>query len=138
MNTLLIYYSFSGKTAALAQKLAAEEGADLLALQEASHRSKLNAFLSGSRQARGQRQAALRPFSVALAAYDKIIIAMPIWAGFPAPAINNIIELLPQGKEIELVITSGSGSSKGSAEKTKALVEAKGCHVSKYLDIKTG
>ena len=78
MNTLVIYYSFSGKTKATAEKIAAEERADLIELQEASHRSKLNAFLSGSRQARGQKQVELHPFPSDFSAYDKIIIAMPI------------------------------------------------------------
>jgi hypothetical protein len=62
---------------------------------------------------------------------------MPIWAGYPAPPMNNIINALPSGKDVELIMTSGSGSSSGTAEKTKRLVTDRGCHVVKYLDIKT-
>jgi hypothetical protein len=62
---------------------------------------------------------------------------MPIWAGYPAPPMNNIINALPSGKEIEAVMTSGSGNSGGSAEKTKKLITDKGCKVNKYLDIKS-
>ena len=81
-----------------------------------------------------RKKAELQDLTPDLSAYDKIVIAMPIWAGHPAPAINNIIDILPAGKEIELVMVSGSGSSADSAPKTKALIEAKGCKIVKYLD----
>jgi hypothetical protein len=84
-----------------------------------------------------QKETVLIPYNCDFSAYEKIIIAMPIWAGHPAPAFNNIVKALPNGKEVELIMTSGSGKSDGTTEKTKKLVTDRGCKVSKYLDIKT-
>ena len=136
MKTLVVFYSYTGKTKVIAENRAKEEKADILELKEKKPRSKFNAYFSGSIAARKQRLSELQDFSADFSKYDKIIIAMPIWAGYPAPAINNIIYILPYGKEIELIMTSGSGSSKGSCNKTKALIEAKGCKVINYTDIK--
>ena len=136
MKTLVIYYSYSGKTKAIAENIAKEESADLIEVKEKAIRSKWKAYLLGCFEARAQKQVELQPFNTDFSAYDQITIAMPIWAGYPAPAINRIISLLPSGKDITLVMTSGSGSSKGSAENTKALVEAKGCRVIKYQDLR--
>jgi flavodoxin len=136
MKTLVIYYSYTGKTKRIAEDLAKKESADLIEVKEKKPRSKFNAYVFGSFAARGQKQAELQPFSSDFSAYDKIIIAMPIWAGYPAPAMNTIISLLPKDKKIELIMTSGSGSSQSTSEKTKALIEAKGCTVIKYEDIK--
>lgn len=66
-----------------------------------------------------------------------MIVAVPIWAGFPSTPFNNILELLPEGKEIELILTSGSGNSKGSKEKTISLAKQKNIKVIKYTDVKT-
>lgn len=136
MKTLVIYYSYTGKTKRIAEDTAKKVNADIIELKEKKSRSKFNAYLFGSFAARGQKQAELQHFDPDFSAYDKIIISMPIWAGYPAPPINNIINLLPEGKQIELIMTSGSGSSKGSSDKTKALIEARGCNVVNYKDIK--
>ena len=137
MKTLVVYYSYTGKTKKIAQDLAKEKGAEIIELQEKAKRSKFNAYVFGSMAARGQKSVELQNDKIDFSAFDSIVIAMPIWAGYPAPAINNIIQALPGGKKIELIMISGSGSSKGSAEKTKALIEAKGCSVEKYQDIKS-
>ena len=136
MKTLVMFYSYTGKTRTVANKIAVEENADIIELKDKTARSKFNAYVLGSIAARGQKQAELQPFNTDFSAYDKIIIAVPIWAGYPAPAFNNAVQQLPGGKEIELVLTSRSGNSKGSSEKTKTLIEAKGSKVIKYQDVK--
>lgn len=136
MKTLVIYYSFTGKARKAAEGLAKKENAELIEVKEKNPRSKFNAYVFGSLAAIRQKSAEISRLDCDLSLFEKIIIVMPIWAGHPAPAMNNIINLLPDGKEIELVFTSGSGNSSGSAEKTKALIAAKGCKVTKYTDIK--
>ena len=137
MKTLVVYYSYTGKTKKIAEDIANEKNADSIELLEKTKRSVFNAYVRGSMAARGQKPVELQNENIDFSVYDNIIIAMPIWAGYPAPAINNIICALPAGKKVELVMVSGSGSSQGSAPKTKVLVEAKGCTVEKYQDIKS-
>lgn len=135
MKTILIYYSYSGKTKAFAEKKAQELGAKACQVMEKKRRSIFNAYVFGSHAAMRQKQSDIIPLEVDLMDYDKIIIAGPIWAGMPAPAVNSIIAFLPQGKDIELYFTSGSGKSNGQ-EKVKNLILERGCSVSSYHDIK--
>jgi Flavodoxins len=136
MKTLVIYYSYTGNAKKIAEDLAKKESADILEVKEKNTRSKFNAYVFGSFAAMRQKQVQLQPFNSDFSKYDKLIIVMPIWAGHPAPAMSNIINLLPKNKKIALIMTSGSGNSKGSSEKTKALIKAKGCNVIKYEDRK--
>ena len=108
MKTLIIYYSYTGKTRAIAEELAKKESADIVEVKEKKTRSKFNAYVFGCFAAMRQKKADLEPFNIDFSVYKKIIIAMPIWAGSPAPPFNNIIELLPNDKTIELIMTSGS------------------------------
>ena len=68
--------------------------------------------------------------------YEKIIIMSPVWAGRPVPAINNVIESIPTGKKIELIMVSAGGGTKKSAKETKALFIKRGCEVAGYTDAK--
>ena len=136
MKTLVIYYSFTGHTRAAAKKIAQAENADIIEVKETKKRSKLNAYVAGSFAAMRHKEAVLQEYACDFAAYDRIVIAVPIWAGHPAPAFNNIINLLPSGKEVELVMISGGGNSGSSAEKTKQRIADRGCRVTKYLDQK--
>ena len=60
---------------------------------------------------------------------------VPVWAANPATVFNNIVEILPAGKKVELVMVSGGGGTRKSAEKTKALIAARGCEVTAYTDV---
>ena len=137
MKTLVIYYSYSGKTKIIAENKAKKLGADIFELKEIKKRGVFFAYVLGAHAAMKRKKEELQDITVDFSICDKIIIAMPIWAGCPAPAFNNVVELLPNGKEIELIMTSGSGNSSGSADKTKAMVLAKDCSGVKYLDVKS-
>ncbi len=137
MKQLVIFYSYSNKTREIATELAKRENADIIEVKEVKKRSTINAYVLGSFAAMKQKKANIEAFNTDLSSYDKITIAMPLWAGFPAPAMNNIIDLLPSGKDVEVIITSGSGDSSKSADKTKELINQKRCKVISYKDIKT-
>lgn len=137
MKTAVIFYSFTGKTRKLAEREAEKEAADLIEIKECRRRSIIGAYVGGSLAARRQRKTEIEAFTINLSEYDRIIVAVPLWAGFPAPAFNNMLEVIPEGKEIRMIVTSGSGNSSGSKEKTIALAAQKGIHVIEYQDIKT-
>ena len=135
MKKLVLYYSLSGHSKRIALDIAAKEKCAIAEVREVKKRSILGAFFSGALAARGRRHADIMPVHLQLSAYDTIVLIAPIWAGYPAPALNSMIAMLPEGKDVELILSSGSGSSKGSAAGTKALVETRGCHVAAYRDI---
>ena len=136
MNTVVIYYSYTGKTRMLAEAKAKELGSKLYEIKEKKSRSVLNAYILGSLAARKQKASETVPISIDFADCERILLAAPIWAGYPAPAMNSIINLLPEGKQVELFMTSGSGNSSGSKQKTEALILKKGCTVKGYHDIR--
>ena len=127
MAKVILYYSLTGTTKAFAEKQAAETGADVFEVLEVKKRNGFTAFIPGCCLAMSRKSSAIVPPEADLSAYDEIVIMGPIWAGHPAPAINSIIDLLPAGKAVSLICTSGRG--KYDLSKTAALVEAKGCTI---------
>ena len=127
MSTAIFYYSVSGMTKAFAEKQAAETGADVFEVCEVKKRNGFTAFIPGCCLAMSGKSSAIVPPDADLSAYDEIVIMGPIWAGHPAPAVNSIIGLLPAGKAVSLICTSGRGGY--DLSKTAALITAKGCTV---------
>lgn len=80
----------------------------------------------------------IQPFDIDLNDYDQIIIGCSVWAGYPAPAFNAIVQRLPAGKRIEVFLCSGGSGTQKSESGTKALIEQKGCTVVSYRDVRTG
>ncbi|MDL2287891.1 NAD(P)H-dependent oxidoreductase [Oscillospiraceae bacterium OttesenSCG-928-F05] len=136
MKTLIIYYSYTGKTKKLAQHLADKEQTDMIELKDQKRPSTIGAYVAGSLSARRQKQAKLQPFKADFSAYEKIIVAMPVWAGFPAPAFNNIVALLPSGKQVEIIMTSGGGDSGDTQKRVRAMLSEKGCTLAGFQDVK--
>lgn len=136
MKTLVVYYSMSGKTKKAATERAKKEDADIFEVKKKKPYSIITAFIFGARAAMTQQTVEIEALGCDFASYDKIILAAPIWGGFPAPPINNVIAMLPAGKEVELIFTSGGGGSTKCLDKVKALIEKQGCKVVGYADIK--
>jgi len=137
MKTLILFYSFSGNTRKLASKKAAETGADIEEVTETKKMSVLKAYIIGAYRAMKRGKAEIQPIKSQLNSYEKIIIMAPVWASNPAPAFNSIVEQLPAGKKVELVMVSAGSGTKNSAEGTKNLFTARGCEVTDYIDIRT-
>ena len=123
--TAILYYSYSGKTKALAEKMAAESGAQLFEIRETKKRNGFTAYLPGVFQAMHYRRTAIEPVAADLSEFDEIVVMGPIWAGHPAPAVNSIIDLLPAGKTVSLICTSGRGGY--TMEKNAGFITARGC-----------
>ncbi|MDL2236882.1 hypothetical protein LJC56_03495 [Christensenellaceae bacterium OttesenSCG-928-K19] len=136
MKTLLVYYSYSGTTKQIAQEIAQRENTALCEAKEVKRLPGIGSFFVGCPQAIRHKARAIQPLEKNMADYEKIIIMGPIWAGRPAPAVNAIIDALPQGKTVEFRMTSGSGTSKDH-EKTTERAVARGCTAEGYLDIKS-
>ena len=134
MTTAILYYSLSGKTRSVAERDAAEMGASLFEIKEVKKRNGFTAFFPGVFQAGGMKHTPIVPPDADLGAYDEIVLMAPIWAGHPAPALNSAIDLLPEGKAVSLVCTSGRGGY--DLGKTAALITAKGCTVKEIRCLK--
>jgi len=131
MRTLILYCSYTGHTHALAVKKATELDCDL---EEVKDVRKLS-WVAGIRKAPKREKTDIYPIRSDLSRYDKIIIMSPVWASHPVPAINNVLECLPEGKKVEFFMVSAGGGTKKSAEETKELVAQRGCEVVGYTDV---
>ncbi len=105
MKTAILYYSFGGYSKKIALQLVTEEeNAEVYEVKEQKKRNMLTAVFSGCPMAAKRKASKIQPVDCQLEQYDKIILLAPIWAGYPAPAFNSMVELLPSGKKVELYL----------------------------------
>ena len=121
MSKLVAYFSASGKTASLAQKLADEAGADIFEIRPAVPYTNedLNWMNKQSRSSVEMSDKSSRPAiadtSVDISKYDTIYIGFPVWWYIAPTIINTFLESADfSGKKIILFATSG-GSGFGKA-----------------------
>lgn len=136
MDTLVIYFSYTGKTKLVAERKAEEVNADIMPLVLKKRKGNLWAYSAGCFAAMKQKPAKLKDFDCDFSKYNRFIICMPVWAANPAPAMNNIVPLVPAGSEVELIFTSGGGDSKNSGKLYTELFAKNNVTVTGVTDIK--
>lgn len=136
MKALVIFYSYSGHAEKRAQELAAKESADTFEVKDQKKKPvKLKAYTAGCFAAMRMQSWPIEPVTADLTSYDKIIVVAPVWAGHPAPEINNVFGMLPPGKDVEVYMVSASGGS-SAREKVQSLISRRDSRMLKYVDIK--
>lgn len=134
-NTAIIFYSWSGSTKLFAEKKAVEENADLFEVKDVHRPNTLKSYTLGCFRSIKMKSTPIQQLNINMNDYIKLIIMSPVWAGNPAPAINNIFESLPTGKEIEIYMISSSGKS-SCEQKLQKIVSNKNSKLIKFEDIK--
>ena len=135
MKTLVIFYSYSGRTKAIAEGVAVKESADIAEIKDVKRPGKLKAYTAGIIGAIKGKAWPIQPLGVDLTAYDRLILLAPVWADNPPPAFNAILELLPEGKTVAVKMVSASGKS-NCIDRLKAILNAKFCTLESFQDIK--
>ena len=135
MKTLVIYYSYSGHTKAIAEKIAAAESADLAEIRDVKRPSKLRAYAAGSFAAMRGKTWEIAALDADLTAYGRLVLLSPIWAGHTPPAVNGFLTLLPEGKTVSVKLVSGSGGS-GCRGRLETAIAARGCAAEGFEDIR--
>ena len=127
MNKLVAYFSASGNTAALANKLAAAAGADICEIRPAVPYTKddLNWMNKQSRSSVEMSDKSSRPAiadtAVNIAKYDTVYIGFPVWLYIAPTIINTFLESADfSGKKIILFATSGGSGFGKAVENLKA------------------
>lgn len=134
MKTLILFYSYTGNGKKFAEELSKKTGADIEEIKTEKRPGTIAAYVAGSLSARRHKSAKIQTIQSEPANYDKFILVAPIWAGFPAPAFNSVITLLPKDKTVEVYMISASGKSE--KEKQLSFMKSKGFAVTDYHDIK--
>ncbi|MDO5445105.1 MAG: flavodoxin [Eubacteriales bacterium] len=114
-NKLVAYFSATGKTAKVAEKLASAIGADIYEIKPEVKYTKadLNWMNKKSRSSVEMNDKSFRPAiitdDVDVSGYDTIYLGFPIWWYVAPTIINTFLEVCDfSGKKIVLFATSGS------------------------------
>jgi flavodoxin len=124
MKTLVIYYSYEGNSALVAEELKKAANADLLELktEDDTVRTGFAKYFWGGKQVFTHKNPKLKPYTVTIEDYDSIILGAPVWAGSPAPALQSFLgETKIRGKKLGLFCCHGGGKGK-ALDKLRALL----------------
>jgi len=119
MKTAVVYYSLDGNCAFVADQIKDGLNAELVRLymQDEKKRRGLIKILWGGGMVFRRQKPPLKPYTFDPAAYELIVIGVPVWAGSPAPPIQTFLsETGISGKKIALFVCHGGG--KGNALNT--------------------
>ncbi len=103
IKTIVIYYSFEGKTKFIAEYLSQKLDADILSLKP---EKEINShgfmkYIWGGRQAVMKSKPKLEKYSFDINKYETIIIGSPVWAWTYSPPIRAFLsENIIQGKKV--------------------------------------
>ena len=136
MKSVILYYTYSGHTKKVVEKLAKTQGAELIEIQTVKRNGKFLTYLLDCPRALRHKSVPIQPITRDLSGYDLITLAAPVWAGNPAPAFNAAVALLPKHKNVQVVLVSASGSTGKNENAIKKLIRAQGCTVVAYKDVK--
>ncbi|MFA6142042.1 MAG: flavodoxin [Candidatus Omnitrophota bacterium] len=131
MKSLVTYYSFSGNTDKIARifaKILGVKGqADIQRLKPVKG---VMTFIGQCAAARRREKPELEAgVKYDVSSYDLVLIASPVWAFVPTPAMNTFLDKASglNGKRIIVVLTSGSGLGVGNCFKSiRKTLESKG------------
>jgi len=121
MKTLVVYYTRTGNSKFAAEIIASELGAEIEEVIDLKKRQGKLAYMSCGRDAMSGKETEIAQTNKNPSDYDLIIIAQPVWAWSPTPAIRTYINKNDlSGKKVALFF--GGSNLRQAIEKTKALI----------------
>ena len=119
MRSAVVYYSLEGNTRVAATKLANRLGAEVFEIRTVKpYPTKgLRKFLLGGKDSVSGKLPQIQPMEMDPAAYDLVVLALPVWAGKAAAPVNSFINGRSFGDaRVALVIASASGDATSCAK----------------------
>ena len=133
MKTLVAYFSAeSGRTAGVAEKLAAAIGADLFEIKpekpySAADLNYMNPISRCNREFFGKKDVPVEGKIENFAEYEKVLIGFPIWYGCAPNVVNSFCSGYDfTGKKVALFATSGGSGIGKTKEKLQPFVKGAG------------
>ncbi len=123
MATLVIYYSKTGNTRAVAERIAEVTGGELEELTERGvKRSGILGWLLSGRDGLCQRASTIDPPKRDVQSYDTVFVGSPVWGGNLVPAVRSYLSSVDlQGKNLGLFCTMGSGGDRKTFDSMRSL-----------------
>ena len=137
-EVLVVYYSRTGKTRHLAERLAEILDADCEAIAEAKDRSGAVGFVVVGKDTVMGKSAELtqcpQPGDHAI-----VVLGMPVWASRPPPAVNEWLSRVDlTGKTVCLFATSDGGSARGAFSRANELLPKPAVETRRWVRPKQG
>jgi flavodoxin len=112
MKILIAYYSKTGKTKEIAQRIAygLEEGNEvkLRRIKMKNEKNLLGTYLLDAKKAIREEKPEIEVAGYDHKGYDLILLGTPVWANNPAPAINTYVDKCDfAGKDVIFFVTMG-------------------------------
>jgi flavodoxin len=127
MRCLVVYYSLEGSTRLVAEAIAAEIGADVVALRPKAQppAAGFSRYLVYGLQRMIHPRMGIAPLDVDPQSYDLVFIGSPAWAAGPAPAVQTLLDTGSlKGKRVALFCTHRGGPGETLAVMAKSLSDA--------------
>lgn len=141
MKTIVLYYSRSQKTKAVAETLASELKIDIVEIKDYKSREGVLNYAKASIDALRENKTNIYFEDIEeldLSIYDLIYLGSPTWAGNPAPAIITFIDQMDlRGKDVIPFITMTSYSTSALKRMEEKLL-ARGARPVFFFGIQTG
>lgn len=92
MKILIVYYSRTGVTKKLAEKISEILGADLEMIKDSSDRSGVMGYLKSGREAATKKIVTISPLVSQLKDYELVIVGTPVWAFTISSPVRTFFE----------------------------------------------
>lgn len=133
MKAAVIYYSRSGRTKAIADKIKNTFGAELFSVEpERAYGNYLSAVLRNGREKLSKKAARVATPAADFSQYDIIFVGFPVWYGTMPDFMQEYIKKCEvTGKKVIPFATAGANGRDASLATVKELFS--GCEVSDYF-----
>jgi flavodoxin len=120
---LVVYYSRTGNTKSVAEKIAEQLGAEIEEIIDKKKRSGALGFLFGGKDATMGNKTEIEETRKNPCDFDLIVVGTPVWSNSPTPAIRTYLSKhdLAEKKVAVFYTSEGSGNEK-TISKIKGLI----------------
>jgi flavodoxin len=123
MKTLVVYYSRTGKTRFVAEKVASELKADIEEVVDLKNRSGRFGFLKAGYDATRGNETKIAKTQKSPSNFELIVVGTPVWNSRPASAISTYLKRTDfAGKKVAIFCTNEGMGEEKAVERTKALI----------------
>ncbi|MGB3366848.1 MAG: hypothetical protein WBA54_05135 [Acidaminobacteraceae bacterium] len=110
MNIKVVYFTRTGTSRRIAEKIASELSCDVVEIRDDMKWKGIFGFIKGGYYASKDKPVKIK-LSKEIGDYDELVVVSPLWAGGSAPAIRTFLKNISLEK-VNLVITSNGSSVK--------------------------
>jgi flavodoxin len=123
IKTLVVYYSRTGKTRFVAEKVASDLNADIEEVVDLKNRTGRFGFLKAGYDATRGNETEIGETQRSPSDFDLVVIGTPVWNSRPASAIRTYLKRNDfAGKKVAVFCTNEGMGEEKAVEKTKALI----------------